>query len=146
MHSKLSRNRQSGLALIPALIVFVIFVVFIATMVAVIVKAINKLPHRTFEDPPEGPTTNTPPDSTFTIPYEELLAADGKAITAGQLQWLMDTSANTNAEFEVVILRSTNLVHWELLTRTNTVNHQVLWDDTNAPVDQCFYRPLIVIP
>jgi hypothetical protein len=51
------------------------------------------------------------------------------------------------AEFEIVVLRSFDLVNWVEIIRTNTIDKQVVWydplPDTNTAV---FYRPLVVLP
>lgn len=139
MHIKPCRNR--ALAFVPALILFVLILAIVGTGIALLARVASRAVHGNPGDG-GGPTTNTPPGSTFGsfTDFSEL------PITAEQLQALLATSSNTNAEFEVLVMRSTNLIHWELLCRTNTVNHQVLWDDPNPPYPNGFYKPMIVIP
>lgn len=140
MHIKIIRNRALGF--VPALILFILILAIVGTGIAMLVKVANRAVNGNPGDG-GGPTTNTPPGHTFSslTQFDEI-----PNITEADLQQLLATSTSTNAEFEVIVMRSTNLVHWELLCRTNTVNHQVLWDDPNPPYPNGFYKPMIVIP
>lgn len=134
MQIKIRRNH--GLAFLAALIIFILIVAVVGLAVAILAK----VAHRAVEG---GPNQNTPTTDTFcsTNQLEEI-----PGITLADVQALMATSANTNAEFEFRVLRSTNLVDWEEIIHTNTTNHQLIWSDPNPPYPNGFYKPQIFIP
>lgn len=142
MHIKL-HHRKSGLAFLGALILFIIIVAIVAVGIAMLAKVANRAVNGNPGDG-GGPTTNTPPSDTF-INATNLFA--DMNITQAQLDALLAmASGESTNELPVIILRSTNLVHWDELLRTNTVNGKVMWDDPNPPYPNGFYRPLIVLP
>lgn len=140
----IKRRSNHALAFIPALLLFVLLLTFVGSGIIMLAKTAKNALNPPAEDPPyTGPTTNTPPGatsfSTFTE-YDEI-----PTLTPEQIQWLMSTSTN-QGEFDVIILRSTNLIDWVEIIRTNTVNKQVLWNDPNPPYPNAFYKPQVVIP
>jgi hypothetical protein len=143
MHLNNSRH-QAGLAFLPALILFVIVIIIAGLMLSILLKTCRKLLPT---DPPyNGPNTNTPIDSTFISWDTNLMSVasgDPTLITPEQLAELLVAA---DGELKVLVLRSTNLIHWTQILETNTVNHQVLYEDPERPYPVAFYKTLIVVP
>jgi len=129
-------NRRSGLAFLPALILFVIILAIAGAVIIMLAQAANRLMHQ--PGPPVDGNTNYPP-ITF-LPIGEI-----PHITAADLATLAAMATNTT-EIEFFVMRSTNLVDWQEVVRSNTVNHQALWDDPDKPYPNAFYQTFIVLP
>jgi hypothetical protein len=72
------------LAFVPALILFVIVMVFAATALMMLARVAKKA----LGPPPyNGPTTNTPPDAVFYLPYDGFTPVGAGAAAAMSPMW-----------------------------------------------------------
>lgn len=141
-----SKHRHMrGLTIAMALILFLLFIVFIGTLVYTIFKAIGKLPQR----PP-------PPEEAAMIQQaiQETMASlqsehPGKTITIQSISAYyipvfepfgpvvgLNEDTNLNPRDYVRVLRSTNLVDWEMVA---SLGAGETYSDTNI-MERAFYR------
>jgi len=138
-----TRQREAGLTLLAAAILFALFLVFIGTLVFMIWRALQRITPRT--PPPDDPAAAA------------LYQADVAALTAKTQQEFGTTNVTalyltgiaqtnlivflpfgTNA-YAAQIERSTNLVDWVPLGASPMGEAYI---DTNPPPAQAFYRRL----
>lgn len=139
-------TRQSGLGLI-ALLLFIAAILIIG---GIIVYVLVKICKRVFPPPP-------PPNGIVQVvesgefPTSDEVAQGGSPIPVINLpNFQFDPvpelrQGATISDVQMEIQRSTNLLHWEPLFRTN-LNYQFqMCDDTNEG-DMAFYRMMLILP